>query len=488
METLSSKKSLKSAKKIEKSQPYIEKKFARFAKVSFWFLSGIILGFIFLVSFLYINYKTAHSNRVYDGVIVQNVDFGGKTKEEVSKYFAKKNKVFNDTSLTVTSPENSATISARQIGFGYDENLIAQQTYSMGRTNNLISDMSIILQAYMGGINLTPATHYKENEIDKIIASFSKEIDIAPVDAIFNFDGKRVVEFKTSTDGRSVDKDKLKSQIIDSLQSVAITDKAKIISLKVPIIKVQPKITTDKVNSLGIKELIGEGTSLFQHSIENRIYNVNLAASRINGALVGPGEVFSFVKTVGDISSLSGYKQAYVISGGKTVLGDGGGVCQVSTTLFRAALNAGLPIVERNQHAYRVGYYEEDSPPGIDAAIYSPSVDMKFKNDTNHSILIQTIIDLNELRLTFQIFGTKDNRIVTINKPVILSESPAPATEYQDDPTIPKGQLKQIDFSAGGANVYFTRTVTKDGKSIADDKFVSNYRPWKAVYLRGTKE
>lgn len=488
MEILSSKKISKTSKKISKAPPAETHKFARFAKVSFWFLSGIILGFIFLVSFLYINYKSSHNNKVYEGVIVQNVDFGGKTKDEVTAYFAKKNKVFADTSFTIKSPENIATISAKQIGYGYDEKLIGQQAYSIGRTDNIIADMSIILQAYMGGINLTPAIHYKEDQLNKLIVPFSKEIDIDPVDAVFNFDGKRVVEFKPSSDGRAVDKKKLKEQLINNLESVAITGKAKTVALQVPISKIQPKITTEKVNSLGIKELIGEGTSLFQHSIENRIYNINLAASRINGALVGPGETFSFVKTVGDISSLSGYKQAYVISGGKTVLGDGGGVCQVSTTLFRAALNAGLPIVERNQHAYRVGYYEQDSGPGIDAAIYSPSVDMRFKNDTGHSILIQTVIDLNELRLTFQLFGTKDNRQVTITKPVILSESPAPETEYQDDPTLPKGQLKQIDFAAAGAHVYFTRTVTKDGKVVIQDKFTSNYRPWRAVYLRGTKE
>ncbi|MEK9207877.1 MAG: VanW family protein, partial [Patescibacteria group bacterium] len=244
----------------------------------------------------------------------------------------------------------------------------------------------------------------------------------------------------------------------------------------------------EKVNKMGIKELIGSGTSLFQHSIETRIYNVNLAASRINGVLVSPGDTFSFAKSVGDVSSLTGYKQAYIIENGKTVLGDGGGVCQVSTTLFRAALNSGLPIVERNAHAYRVGYYEQDSPPGIDATVYVPSVDLKFKNDTGNYILIQSIIDPEELRLTFMIYGTKDGRISELSTPVVTNQTPAPPDKFEDDPNLPKGQIKQIDFAASGANVYFTRTVTKDGKVIIADKFSSNYRPWQAVYLRGTKE
>jgi vancomycin resistance protein YoaR len=207
----------------------------------------------------------------------------------------------------------------------------------------------------------------------------------------------------------------------------------------------------------------------------------------LNGTIIKPGEVFSFNKAVGDISVFNGYRQAYVISGGKTVLGDGGGVCQVSTTLFRAALDAGLPIVERNPHAYRVSYYEAETGPGIDAAIYTPNVDLKFKNDTPNHLLIQTYVDLQTNRLTFALYGTPDDREVSISKPVITSETPAPEPSYQDDPTLPKGEVKQVDFAASGANVYFTRTVTKDGDTKTD-KFSSNYRPWQAVYLRGTKE
>ena len=256
----------------------------------------------------------------------------------------------------------------------------------------------------------------------------------------------------------------------------------------VPIKIIKPKVTTDQANTFGIKELIAQGTSLFQHSIPNRIYNISLAATKLNGLLVAPGETFSFGKALGDISAFTGYKQAYIIQGGRTVLGDGGGVCQVSTTFFRALLNAGLPIIERHAHDYRVGYYEQDSKPGFDATVYVPSVDLRFKNDTPNHILIQTEIDPTVQRLTFYLYGTKDSRQVTISKPVITSRVPAPAPLYQDDPSLPKGITKQVDFAAEGATVVFTRQVIKDGEAILNDKFVSNYRPWQAVFLRGTKE
>ncbi len=228
------------------------------------------------------------------------------------------------------------------------------------------------------------------------------------------------------------------------VKEVTSSPKKEII-ISVPIITLKPEVTNEEANNLGITEKIGEGTSHFAGSIANRIYNLTLAATRLNGILIKPGEVFSFNKALGDVSVFTGYKQAYVIQNGRTVLGDGGGVCQVSTTLFRAILNAGLPVVERNQHAYRVSYYEQDSGPGIDAAIYTPTLDLKFKNDTGNYILIQAYVNPDEYKLTFELYGTKDGREVFIGKPVILSQSPAPEPLYQDDPTLPKGVIKQID-------------------------------------------
>jgi vancomycin resistance protein YoaR len=345
-----------------------------------------------------------------------------------------------------------------------------------------------MFQAYTDGVHLSPAYHFSDEKLSKIIKPIQNQLEIKPVDALFNFENGKVVTFRFSQDGKTVDTQKLKDQVLHSLFSSLLADTPQTIHIKIPLKTLQPEITDDKAGKMGIKEEIATGTSLFQHSIENRIYNISLAAARINGTLIAPGETFSFAKTVGDISVDTGYRQAYVIENGKTVLGDGGGVCQVSTTLFRAALNAGLPIVERHPHAYRVGYYEQNSGPGIDAAVYVPSVDMKFKNDTGHYILIQSYVDLQSQQLTFSLYGTKDNREVVVNQPIVTSETPAPETKYQDDPTLPKGELKQVDFSAAGANVYFTRQVKKDGKIYLSDKFVSNYRPWQAIFLRGTKE
>lgn len=462
--------------------------FRKITKIFFWFSLGALLGLFLFISFTFIIFQRLYQNRVYPGIVVDGIDFGGKRESEVKEFFANKNINIADTQFIFTSDVGNIKIKASDFDYGYNDGLIAKQTISIGRSKNILSNINLVLQAYTNDLRLALSYHYSEEKLLTYLAPTIKSLYIAPVDALFNFSGGKVTTFKASSDGQMVDLNKLKNQIESKFLKVLIYQKPQIITFAIPIKILKPNIATEKVNNLGIKELIGEGRSLFQDSIPGRIHNISIAASKLNGILVKPGEVFSFDKALGDISVFTGYQQAYIIQNGKTVLGDGGGVCQVSTTLFRAILNAGLPVLERHAHAYRVGYYEEDSPPGFDATIYVPTVDLKFKNDTNNYILIQTAIDPNILELKFYLYGTSDQRQVIISKPVITNQTPPPPDLYQDDPTLTKGAIKQADFAASGANVSFTRQVTKNGKAIISEKFVSDFRPWQAVFLRGTKE
>jgi vancomycin resistance protein YoaR len=249
----------------------------------------------------------------------------------------------------------------------------------------------------------------------------------------------------------------------------------------------KPTVTLAQSNNLGIEELIGVGKSDYTHSAPERVHNVIHAANRFNGVLVKPGQELSFVDIIGDISQASGYKTAYVIQNGRTVLGDGGGVCQVSTTLFRAALNTGLPITERHAHAYRVGYYENDSKPGLDATIYTPSVDLRIKNDTPAHILVQTIIDEDTNQLYFYLYGKKDGRQATVGDITVYDVSPPPEPLYQDDPNLPIGITKQVDFAAWGGKSRYDYSVTYANGDVKKETFYSSYRPWQAVFLVGKK-
>ncbi len=332
---------------------------------------------------------------------------------------------------------------------------------------------------------IEPKGGFNTDSLISISEKVAAQIERPAQNPKFNFENGKVTEFLPALEGVKLRREDFLGLLNKTLTALeAATDKKALI--EIPVDKTQPAVTTDKVNNLGIKELLSKATTTYYHSIPSRVHNVDLAASRINGTLVAPGETFSFNKTLGDVSQFTGYQQAYIISGGKTILGDGGGVCQVSTTLFRSLLNAGMPINERSPHAYRVGYYEQNSPPGFDATVYGPAPDLKFTNDTGNHILIKAVSDPKHYSLTFELYGTKDQRLVEIGKPFISNVSPAPEDRYQDDPTLPAGTIKQIDFKAPGAKVSFAYSVKKDGVEIFNKTFVSNYRPWQAVYLRGT--
>lgn len=372
-----------------------------------------------------------------------------------------------------------ATLSAEELKVGYDAKLLADQAFLIGRSGNVLA----AFYQKVSQPDLASSYRFESGILEKFLEKIAQEIDIPAQEALFQFEAGRVTTFKPSSAGRQIDRHQ------------AQQDFRKLISpptsgtIRLTAVPVEPKVKTEEANNLGIKELLGEGKSYFRGSIANRIHNISLATSRLNGLLIAPGEVFSFNQALGEVSDKTGYKPAYVIKERKTVLDDGGGVCQVSTTLFRAALNSGLPIEERQAHAYRVSYYEQGGfGPGLDATVFSPRVDLKIKNDTPAYILIQTRVETKNSLLTFEFYGTSDGRKTTISKPRIWDEVPPPADLYQDDPNLARGQVKQVDFAAWGAKTSFDYTVTRNSEVLQKRTFYSNFQPWQAVYLRGTKE
>jgi vancomycin resistance protein YoaR len=439
------------------------------------------LCIVILVACTIAAFENKYEGKIYPKVTMLGISFGGKTKQEVSEYWEKQNKPFSTTQFELTHENNIATISGSDIQLGYDATLSAAQAYAIGRSGNWASD----IYNQLNSVELTPRFHWDSSPIDEALNDLAERIDIPVENALFKFSGGKVTAFKPSRDGRKLNIEKTKQQLDRAFLLITKTREQKII-VNLTVDPVYPSTTTDRANAYGIKELIGRGYSEFSGSISGRIHNVALAASRLNGILIKPGETFSFNKALGDISAATGYQSAYIIKEGRTVLGDGGGVCQVSSTLFRAALEAGLPIVERHAHAYRVHYYEEGGfKPGLDATVFDPSADFKFTNDTPTYILIQAYPDTRNLTLTFELYGAKDGRTSEIFNHKVWDITPPPPPLYQDDPTLPKGVVKQVDWEAWGTKASFAYRVTRDGKVLQDTTFYSNFRPWQAVYLRG---
>jgi len=312
----------------------------------------------------------------------------------------------------------------------------------------------------------------------------AKNVAKDPLDAVFKFEDGKVLEFQPQRKGQTLDSARFEAEICPQISSL-ISSTEKTLTYQLPLIYTDPKITNSEVNNLGIKELLGRGSSTFSHSTAIRNHNVEKGASIVNRVLVAPDEVFSFIKNLGEVTLDNGYKQAYVIRAGKTELDVGGGICQVSTTLFRAILNSGLYITERKNHAYRVGYYEEDMPPGYDATVFIPNPDLKFKNDTGHHLLIQSIYDGVNKKLTYEIYGTSDGRQVEISNYRQWDATPAPPDVYIDDPTLPAGKVVKDESRVPGLKTSFEWKVTRNGEVLHQKTFQSSYAPWAAVYRRG---
>lgn len=243
---------------------------------------------------------------------------------------------------------------------------------------------------------------------------------------------------------------------------------------------------------LGITELVHAETSYFYGSSPERVQNIKSATERFHGLLVAPGEVFSMGAALGDITLDNGYAEALIIVGNRTVVGVGGGVCQVSTTLFRTVFFAGYPVVERHSHAYRVSYYEKVAGnhvnpnfAGLDATVYFPLVDFKFKNDTPYWLLMETYVNPSTSSITWKFYSTSDGRSVKweTTGPVNIVQAPDPL--YKENPDLSQGEIKQVDWAADGADVTVNRTVYRNGDVYLQQTFQTHYEAWQAIYEYG---
>lgn len=289
---------------------------------------------------------------------------------------------------------------------------------------------------------------YSESEDSRIspekLYDYLKDLAVAtniePVNANIQFEGSKATTFRAAVEGSRLDIERSALAIIKSLGNNEG-------SVELPVAKVPPTITLEKINDLGIRTLLAKGESDFAGSTAARIHNIRVGAAKYNGFIIKPGEEFSFNDVLGEVDEVSGYQPELVIKNGTLIPEYGGGICQVSTTLFRAAINSGLPITERRAHSFAVKYY---NPQGFDATIYPGVVDLKFKNDTSAHLLIQSKI--SGTKLTFEIYGSDDGRIVAVDGPQHYDQKPS-----------------------GAMKAYFIRTITLADGTEKEERFQSNY-------------
>lgn len=320
------------------------------------------------------------------------------------------------------------------------------------------------------------------------LTAFAPDLSRWPQNARFYFDDstREFVSIEAAVIGRELDVDKSIEAIQEKLYAGEHT---------IPLVMnyTNPPVTDQtKAADLGITELVHAETSYFYGSSASRVQNIQTAAGKFHGVLVPPGATFSMADTLGDITLDNGYAEAMIIIGGQTIKGVGGGVCQVSTTLFRAAFFSGFPIVERHAHAYRVYYYEkvagnriDTNLAGLDATVFVPLVDFKFVNDTQYWLLMETYVNPSNSSITWKFYSTKDNRRVEWNTTGVTNVVPAPDAVYRENADLASGEIKQVDWQADGSDVTVNRTVYRNDAVYLQDTIYTHYEPWADVYEYG---
>ena len=333
-------------------------------------------------------------------------------------------------------------------------------------------------------IEMTPKTEPFYSRVLEIGSSVYRPAQ----DAKFLFDNstRSLRLLQHAQEGKELDMEQSLKNITEAIRSGA--NQAEV-ALNIIRPKVSDNVTAEE---LGIRELVHTENTYFFYSDDARIQNIQVGAAKLNGVLIAPGETFSMADAVGEVSKETGYAESSVIFGDQTIQDVGGGLCQVSTTLFRAAFNYGLEINERHAHGYRVYYYErlanrslDPGLAGLDASVYLPVLDLKFTNDTPYWILMETQPDLNLFQLQWRFYSTDVNRYVEYTSTGLTNVIPEGEPVYNENPNLPSGYVEQVDWGIDGADVTIYRTVYENGLVHIQDRFDTHYEAWSDIFEYG---
>ncbi|NWJ47272.1 MAG: VanW family protein [Chloroflexi bacterium] len=317
--------------------------------------------------------------------------------------------------------------------------------------------------------------------VEKFVTGLVPTITQQPKNGDITWDSGKITIKTPSMDGQTLIIDRSIDDIVKQISDPTPDNRTVTLTVDVK----QPELDTNNLDKLGLKEVIGEGVSQWAGSAIERATNIKVGASYLTGKLIRPHSIFSFLDAVGEISSARGYVKGYAIIADQTTPDVGGGICQVSTTTFRAAFYAGLPIVERNAHIYRVSWYEElGEPVGFDAAVYQPGVDMKFENNTDNWMFLDA--QIKDGKLYVRLIGTKvSGQTVDLVSSGIAKVTNPPPDRYEIDKTLGPLQRKQVDTARRGLTTQITRVIKVNGAVVKEDKFPTIFSPWPNIYKLG---
>lgn len=422
------------------------------------------------------------SDRIVPNVAVRGLRLDGRTADAARTALEARYAAFLRTPVTFELAGRIWSPSAAELGLHLDLDGAAPLTLAAGAQTWAWTPAERAELLWV-----TPAGRSFRIAVDEALLAVRVAV-LAPalvtpaVEPRLRFNGGQLAIIQPGRDGVQLDQALAVEQIADALLSGAA-------QVALPLTALLPQARPESLAALGIVERVAQGRSSFTGSPAYRATNIAAGARLMDGVLIPPGGEFSFNQHVGDIDESNGFVLGHAIIDGRTQLEWGGGVCQVSTTVFRAAFWGGVPITERNQHSFRISWYERFEPIGMDAAIFTGpgGYDLKFVNDTPNWLLMETVFDGAAETLTVNLYGTDDGREVEQIAPAITRRVAAPsAPRYVNDPGLPAGTLRQTDTSRDGMDVSVGRVVRRGDAVLTNDSFFSRFQAWPNIFVRGT--
>ena len=316
------------------------------------------------------------------------------------------------------------------------------------------------------------------------VENMAAELTQEPSDALLEWNGGNVRPIRPSKEGRKLD-----PRAALQAMSTAVERGERTVALPVEVAR--PRVDSTRIAEMGLRELIDGSTTSFAGALPQKAHNVKLAASRLHGQVIAPGEMFSFNKALGPTTIDNGYQVAFaIVSAGeqqtRTVPSVAGGICQVATTLFQPVFWAGYQIEERNWHLYWIPAYTSKGVVGLDATVdEDANLDFQFMNNSTSYLLIQSKVEGD--KLAFELYGTKPTWNVKVDGPKITDQKPAdPTPVVEPEPGLPEGQRVAVESAREGFTASFVRTVTDTAGGVRTLRLESRYVPSRNVTLLGT--
>ncbi|RKD29153.1 hypothetical protein BET03_05910 [Thermohalobacter berrensis] len=420
-------------------------------------LSALLLILVISVGifmFIVLNKTTIHK-----GVKINTVPVEGLSRSEAVEYLKEKlDEDLEKRVLKLKYQNTTYSFSYDKIGVSYDYYTAVDKAYKLGREGNLIKRIGEIIRIGVKGYEMYMDYKVQEDKLDRVVNIIARDLDLETKNAkIFYQNGKLTIIPEVR--GRRVNKALLKEKIVNNLLNTGY--------VSIPVEYEKPSITEKMLKK--INGPLGSFTTYYSGSSQGRIHNIKLAARSINGKVILPGKIFSFNKTTGPRDAEAGYKKAKVVIDGDLTDGVGGGVCQVSTTLYNAVLLSDLEVVERHPHSIPSAYVSK----GRDATVAYNYLDLKFKNNTEFPIYIHTEAINNKISIS--IFGNTEDKSNNIKIKSIITETINPKIKKIVDDSLKPGETLTVQKGRYGYRVKTYKVILKNGKEVNRELVSTDY-------------